>query len=185
MQETYSKIPSKVKYNNCICPNAKLLIVGDGPSADELKDLTLKLNLENNVIFAGKVMLDEVKYYYQISDMFVTASRSETQGLTVIEAMAAGIPPLCIDDESFRGTVTDELNGRVFKNQEEYVNQVTEFYENKKMIDTYSKQARVQAEHCSSRSYALSVLEVYQRALKEKKEKTGLFTKIANFFKGE
>ena len=103
----------------------------------------------------------------------------------LIEAMAAGVPPLCIDDESFRGTVTDELNGRVFKNQEEYVNQVTEFYENKKMIDTYSKQARVQAEHCSSRSYASSVLEVYQRALKEKKEKTGLFTKIANFFKGE
>ena len=105
--------------------------------------------------------------------------------VTISPWMAAGVPPLCIDDDSFRGTVTDELNGRVFNNQEEYINQVIEFYENKKIIDAYSKQARVQAEHCSSRSYASSVLEVYQRALKEKKERTGIITKIVNFFKGE
>ena len=163
----------------------KLLIVGDGPDKQKYEQLAENLGLKENVIFNGKAAWQEIPIYYHASNVFATASTTETQGLTVIEAMAAGIPPLCIDDESFRGTVTDELNGRVFKNQEEYVNQVTEFYENKKMIDTYSKQARVQAEHCSSRSYALSVLEVYQRALKEKKEKTGLFTKIANFFKGE
>ena len=163
----------------------KLLIVGDGPDKQKYEQLAENLGLKENIIFNGKAAWEEIPIYYHASNVFATASTTETQGLTVIEAMAAGIPPLCIDDESFRGTVTDELNGRVFKNQEEYVNHVTEFYENKKMIDTYSKQARVQAEHCSSRSYASSVLEVYQRALKEKKEKTGLFTKIANFFKGE
>ena len=132
-----------------------------------------------------KAAWEEIPIYYHASNVFSTASTTETQGLTVIEAMAAGVPPLCIDDDSFRGTVTDELNGRVFKTQEEYINQVIDFYENKKTIEVYSKQARVQAEHCSSCSYASSVLEVYQRALKEKKEKTGIFTKIANFFKGE
>lgn len=163
----------------------KLLIVGDGPDKQKYEQLAENLGLKDNIIFNGKAAWEEIPIYYHASNVFATASTTETQGLTVIEAMAAGVPPLCIDDDSFRGTVTDELNGRVFKNQEEYINQVTEFYENKKIIDAYSKQARVQAEHCSSRSYASSVLEVYQRALKEKKERTGIFTKIVNFFKGE
>lgn len=163
----------------------KLLIVGDGPDKQKYEQLAENLGLKDNIIFNGKAAWEEIPIYYHASNVFATASTTETQGLTVIEAMAAGVPPLCIDDDSFRGTVTDELNGRVFKNQEEYINQVIEFYENKKIIDAYSKQARVQAEHCSSRSYASSVLEVYQRALKEKKERTGIFTKIVNFFKGE
>ena len=163
----------------------KLLIVGDGPDKQKYEQLAETLGLKDNIIFNGKAAWEEIPIYYHASNVFATASTTETQGLTVIEAMAAGVPPLCIDDESFRGTVTDELNGRVFKNKEEYINQITEFYENKKIIDAYSKQARVQAEHCSSRSYASSVIEVYQRALKEKKERQSLFTKIANFFKGE
>ena len=163
----------------------KLLIVGDGPDKQKYEQLAENLGLKDNIIFNGKAAWEEIPIYYHASNVFATASTTETQGLTVIEAMAAGVPPLCIDDESFRGTVTDELNGRVFKNQEEYINQITELYENKKIIDVYSKQARVQAEHCSSRSYASSVIEVYQRALKEKKERQSLFTKITNFFKGE
>ena len=163
----------------------KLLIVGDGPDKQKYEQLAENLGLKDNIIFNGKAAWEEIPIYYHASSVFATASTTETQGLTVIEAMAAGVPPLCIDDDSFRGTVTDELNGRVFNNQEEYINQVIEFYENKKIIDAYSKQARVQAEHCSSRSYASSVLEVYQRALKEKKERTGIITKIVNFFKGE
>ena len=163
----------------------KLLIVGDGPDKQKYEQLAENLGLKDNIIFNGKAAWEEIPIYYHASNVFATASTTETQGLTVIEAMAAGVPPFCIDDESFRGTVTDELNGRVFKNQEEYINQITELYENKKIIDVYSKQARVQAEHCSSRSYASSVIEVYQRALKEKKERQSLFTKITNFFKGE
>ena len=163
----------------------KLLIVGDGPDKQKYEQLAESLGLKDNVIFNGKAAWEEIPIYYHASNIFATASTTETQGLTVIEAMAAGVPPLCIDDDSFKGTVTNELNGRIFKEEAEYINQVIEFYENKKTIEKYSKQARVQAEHCSSRSYALSVLEVYDRALKEKKEKQSILTKIANFFRGE
>ena len=61
----------------------------------------------------------EIPNYYQLADLFVTASKTETQGLTVIEAMAASKPPICIDDESFNLTVTDDLNGKIFKNKRE------------------------------------------------------------------
>ena len=170
-----------VEYND----NIKLLIVGDGPDKEKYENLSRSLGLEKNIIFNGKAAWEEIPIYYHAANVFATASTTETQGLTVIEAMAAGVPPLCINDESFIGTITDQLNGRIFTNEEEYIEQIKEFYENKKQREIYSKQARVQAEHCSSRSYAERVTEVYERAIKEKKEKESLFTKITKFFKGE
>lgn len=170
-----------VEYDNDI----KLLIVGDGPDKEKYEQLSKSLGLEENIIFNGKAAWEEIPVYYHACNVFATASTTETQGLTVIEAMAAGVPPLCIDDDSFKGTVTDGLNGKIFKNEEQYISEVKELYEDKKELSIYSKQARVQAEHCSSRAYASSVIEVYNRALKEKKEKQGIFKKIINFFKGE
>lgn len=163
----------------------KLLIVGDGPDKEKYERLAQEKGLEKNIIFNGKAAWEEMPIYYHAADIFATASTTETQGLTVIEAMAAGVPPLCIDDESFKGTVTDELNGRIFKTEEQYIGQVISFYKNKDERKFYSNQARVQAEHCSSKSYAERVEEVYQRALKDKKEKQGFFSKITAFFKGE
>ena len=88
--------------------NAKLLIVGDGPDKEKFEGIAKDLKIENNVIFTGKVAWSEVPYYYHISDIFTTASTSETQGLTVIEAMASEIVPVVINDTAFQGTVTNE-----------------------------------------------------------------------------
>ncbi len=80
-------------------PNMKLLIVGDGPDTNMLKELVNKLNIKDNVIFAGKVSLNDVSKYYQLGNIFVTASTTETQGLTVVEAMSASLPIVAINDE--------------------------------------------------------------------------------------
>lgn len=167
--------------------NIKLLIVGDGPDKENYEKQAKELKIDKNTIFTGKVAWEEIPIYYHCSNLFATASKTETQGLTVIEAMAAGITPLCIKDESFLGTVTDELNGRIFNNEEEFYNQVIELYENNELRKKYNKQARVQAEHCSDASYAERVLEVYKRAIKEKKEEDrfGILSKIIKKIKGE
>ena len=62
--------------------NIKFLLVGDGPSKEPLEQLTKDLSLENKVIFTGKVPWNEVPKYYNIADVFVNASLTETQGLT-------------------------------------------------------------------------------------------------------
>lgn len=172
-----------VSYNDKI----KLLIVGDGPDKEKYEKLSESLGLSENIVFNGKAAWEEIPLYYHTANLFATASTTETQGLTVIEAMASNVPPLCIEDDSFKGTVTDELNGRFFKTEDEYINQVINFYESKPEIENYGKQARVQAEHCSSKSYAERVLEVYNRAIKEKnkEEKYGIVSKIMNLFKGD
>ena len=159
--------------------NIKLIIIGDGPESDEYKQLVKKHKLEDNIIFTGKIPWEEVPCYYQLADVFATASTSETQGLTVIEAMAGGVAPICIDDESFTTTVVDGLNGRIFKNKKGYIKAVYELYEDNSKLRKLSHQARLNAERHSSKYYAEGVLDVYEHAIGNRKEKFN----ILNVFK--
>lgn len=167
--------------------NIRLLIVGDGPDKEKYEHLAESLNLGDRVIFNGKAAWEEIPVYYHTADLFATASTSETQGLTVIEAMASGITPLCINDESFQGTVTNDLNGIIFENEEQYISSVLELISNQALKTRIDSQARIQAEHCSSRAYATGVLEVYERAIKdfESKDRFGIISKIIKKIKGE
>lgn len=146
--------------------NAKLLIVGDGPDADSLKKLVKKNGIENNVIFTGKVPWTEITKYYHLADIFATASRTETQGLTVIEAMAASLPVAAVDDESFRNVVIDDLNGYLFNTKKEYIKAVESLFNDKGKLKKFSHQARINAEGYSSKYFAEKVLDVYKMAIK-------------------
>ena len=139
----------------------KLMIVGNGPDLEKFKKMVKKLNLEERVIFTGAIPHYEIASYYAVSNIFVTASVTETQGLTVIEAMAASIPVVCADDESFKDAVIDGLNGKVFKNDKEYVSAIEKLYKNKEQYKVMCKQARVTAESHSLKYYAEKILDVY------------------------
>ena len=76
-----------------------LLIVGDGPSRLSLESYASDLSMNQDIRFAGMVPRDNINYYYRLSDVFVSASNSETQGLTYIEALSNGIPLICKKDE--------------------------------------------------------------------------------------
>ena len=165
--------------------NAKLLIVGDGPDKDKFLDMSKDLGLKKDVIFTGKVPWDEVQNYYHIADIFTSASTSETQGLTIIEAMAAGVVPVCINDEAFTSTITDKLNGYIYNDEDEYIAIIEKLVKNNKDRVNIGNQARAQAEHLGSNNYAARVLEVYRRAIKGKnKYKYGIFSKMIEKIKG-
>lgn len=166
--------------------NINLIIIGDGPDMEEYKNTVSRLKIDNNVIFVGKVPWDSVPLYYRLADVFATASHTETQGLTVIEAMAASVAPICIDDESFRNTVIDGLNGRIFKEQSEYENIVIELYKNRKLLNQLQKQARLNAEVHSSKYYGESVLDVYKHAIEHKQnDNYGVIGKLVDKFKNK
>ncbi len=164
----------------------KLLIVGDGPDLNDNKKYVRDNKLEKQVIFTGKVPWENIPEYYLISDVFATASTSETQGLTVIEAMAASLPVICINDESFKETVIDNLNGKIFEDKEGYQKAVIELYKNKKLYAQLSKQAKNSAITHSSKYFASQVLEVYNIAIKNYKGlKIPMIEKIKTIFKGD
>ena len=148
--------------------NCKLIIVGDGPDMDMYQKLAKKNKIEDKVIFTGKVPWKEVPIYYNLADVFATASHTETQGLTVIEAMAASLPVVALDDESFRNTVIDGLTGYLFKSKKEYEAKMIELVLDKVKREKMGKQSRVNSETYSSKYFAERVLSVYNLALQDK-----------------
>ncbi len=100
--------------------NARLLIVGGGPARENLEKLAGELGVTEKVVFAGMVDPDTVARYYQLGDLFVCASNSETQGLTYIEAAANCLPELCRNDPCFDGVVLEGENGFRYESYEEY-----------------------------------------------------------------
>lgn len=97
-----------------------LLIVGDGPAKKDLEELSAKLGVADHVIFTGRVDPSEVHKYYQLGDIFVSASTSETQGLTYIEAAANGLPLLCRRDPCLDGVLIEGCNGYEYEAEQEF-----------------------------------------------------------------
>lgn len=100
-------------------PNAKLVIVGDGPVRRDLQELTEKLGMGENILFTGAVEWEKISSYYQLADVFVSASTTETQGLTYAEAMASRLPVVAKQDESIEGFLTDGETAALFKEDNE------------------------------------------------------------------
>lgn len=148
-------------------PFCKLMIIGDGPDREHFDKLIKKYNLSNNVKLVGKVTWDEIPKYYQVANVFATASRSETQGLTIIEAMASSLPVVAADDDSFIEIVVDDLNGYLFKNKKQYKTIIENLLNNSEKVKYLGKQARISAENYSSKYFAEKILKVYQTAIKE------------------
>lgn len=100
------------------------MIVGSGPDYEKYINLSISLGIKNNVIFTNAIPWNDIPLYYQVADVFVTASTSETQGLTVIEAMAASLPVICANDEAFNKIVVNGINGFLFNNSDEYIEDI-------------------------------------------------------------
>lgn len=146
-------------------PDTKMIVVGDGPELKSLMELVCDNKLDKNVIFTGKVPWVEIPKYYHLASVFATASTTETQGLTVIEAMAASKPVVAIKDESFETVITNGQDGFLFETQEDYQKLVTKLYENKSFAKMISKQARITANSYNPKVYAKRVMEVYKNVI--------------------
>jgi 1,2-diacylglycerol 3-alpha-glucosyltransferase len=166
-------------------PHLKLLIVGDGPDHDKYADYIKENKLDKNIILNGKAAWSDMPLYYHCANVFTTASTTETQGLTIIEAMAASVVPLCIEDQAFHSMITEDLNGKFFTDEKSYQEQILYFLNHPDKLKGYDKEARIQAEHYSSSNYADRVLEVYKRAIidKAQEDRFGIVSKIGKKIK--
>ena len=117
--------------------------------------------------FRLKVPYENVPYYYNLGTVFVTASTTETQGLTLIEAMSTSMPVVCIDDESFRNTIIDGLNGFTFNNKKEYRKEIDDLINDNKLLKKLGEQAKISTSEYSSKYYAERVLDVYKKTIEE------------------
>lgn len=89
----------------------RLLMIGDGPDRGKLQTMACDLGLGDDVVFTGCVPHDEMADYYNACDAFVFASKSETQGIVLLEAMAAGLPVVAVDACGVCDVVANNRNG--------------------------------------------------------------------------
>lgn len=165
--------------------NIKFLIIGDGPDFESYKQLVDKYKMDEHIILTGRVPWEDIPKYYQLADIFLTASKSETQGLTVVEAMAASVPPIAIDDESFRNVIINDLNGNIFRTKKELRTIIMDLKNNPEKLNSMKRQARVNSEMYSSKIFAESILHVYNFALKNKKSRYFPLRKLVDKVKKE
>lgn len=144
----------------------RLVIVGGGPGLDDLKALAQSLGVSEDIYFAGAKSAEEVPYYYHACDAFVSASVSETQGLTYIEAMAASLPVLARYDKNLDGIINHGQNGFFFKDEKELAQEV------EKMLDldltSMKEQAYQDSRQYSSEVFYERIKMVYDAAIKDK-----------------
>jgi phosphatidylinositol alpha 1,6-mannosyltransferase len=93
----------------------QLLITGKGKDRKNLEAIALKNGITEKVIFTGVVPKSELKDLYRISDIFLTASMVELQGLSIMEAMASGLPIVASNSMAIPELVKDADNGFLFE----------------------------------------------------------------------
>lgn len=150
-----------------INPDIKCLIVGGGPQLEELIESVENDPISEYIIFTGPQSGEYVPAHYHISDMFISASLSETQGLTYIEAMASSIPVIARYDNQLADVIIDQVNGFFFKNEDELPDLIL-----KAMSCDLSKMkaaALAKAKEYSGETFAEKVLDVYHNAIIIKK----------------
>ena len=122
----------------------------------------MELGISEHVIFTGMVAPKEVQKYYQLADVFVNASISETQGLTYIEAAANGLPLLCRKDPCLNDVIKDGVNGYEYNNEKEFVEKLTDILMNTEWRKEASEQSEKIAESFGKEHFVESVETIYE-----------------------
>lgn len=144
--------------------NVKLVIIGGGPDKDNLEKKVESFNLEGRIIFTGPKPWDDIGLYYRIGDVFVSGSTSETQGLTYIEAMAAGLPVVARDDKCLDEILDIGKNGYKFTTKDELIHGLDAIlYESSDI--PYGENARIKMQKYSTEEFAKNILNVYEEVM--------------------
>jgi 1,2-diacylglycerol 3-alpha-glucosyltransferase len=175
IQAILKHLPSVISEN----PNVKLVVVGDGPYLGELKELTKELNLEKVVTFTGMIPHDDVALYYKACDFFISASTSETQGLTYIESIASGKPIIAHGNPYLDDLINNKMFGTLYYYESDLADAIldaiadTPKMEKEKLQD---KMYEISAEHFGKSVYAF-YLDVLISEETRKQEKFSLTVK--------
>lgn len=152
----------------------RFLIIGEGHQRDRLQGLINERGLEQQVTLVGSVPPDEMATYYRLGDIFLFASKSETQGMVILEAMAAGLPVVAVRSSGIDDVVRQGYNG--FKTPEKrdaWRDQVKRLLEDEVLRRELSAHALEFAQDYSVDQFARDVKTIYATLLASAHSKSG------------
>jgi glycosyltransferase involved in cell wall biosynthesis len=148
--------------------NAWFLVVGDGPSREEMEKIMVSHEVAARVRFAGKLTGSALHDAYAAMDVFAFASKSETQGMVLAEAMAAGNLVIALDATGAREIVRDKENGRLLSADAatlDFSRALNQVVRNAQLREKWSKNARAQAANFDRAVTSVRALEFYREVL--------------------
>lgn len=152
---------AKVKAN---IPTSTLVLTAQGPLEAQLKKMVLQmgLSLEADVVFTGALPFESLVNVYYSADLFVFSSVTETQGLVLIEAMAAGLPVVAVRANGVNDMVNDNVEGILTDcNQDEFAQAICRVLNDDSMYRRFKLNARMKAESLSSTNMAQKLEDIY------------------------
>lgn len=153
-------------YDKLHIEKLKFILVGGGPYLESLKEYSKKI--DKRIYFAGMVKPKEVNNYYRMADAFVSASKSETQGLTYYEAMSNGTLAICRKDLCLDQVIIDDFNGYQYKDFYDFEKFLQIIFSDDKKREELSQNARDYAlENFSIDSFGKKCEEIYKKALEK------------------
>lgn len=144
-------------------PDFYLIIVGDGPHRNILETLAKGYNLKH-VLFVGEVPHTETNSYYQMADLYVSASDSESQGLTYLESLANRLPIIAKRNSYLSSIINESRYGYLYEEPETLAEGVTNFY-NQLLSSEISEIKQADIDAISVKHFAESALEFYQELI--------------------
>lgn len=161
----------------------KLVIVGGGPYLEILREKASKLNLQPDIRFVGMVSPEETYKYYQLGQVFATASTSETQGLTYIEALASSLPVVCRYDNCVDGLIVNNETGFTYTNEQEFTSYMTRIFYDNELRKRLSSGAIKMAEEYSAENFGQNISNVYLKNYSKCVDLIPREVKIKNFIR--
>jgi len=144
----------------------RLMIVGGGMFLEEMKILAAQMGIGQSVIFTGWIPFDEMRDFYAAADIFTFASRTETQGISIAEALAAGLPCVVVGAMGAAEAVTDGVEAFVVPpREEEFRSAVSRLIRDPKLRQTMSENARRKAPGLSCKATTDALLELYAQLI--------------------
>lgn len=145
-------------------PEARFLVIGGGPSEDTLKELFARHGIAERLVLAGKQTGRAVSDAYAAMNVFAFASFSETQGLVLTEAMAAGRPVIALVASGVREVVRDGRNGILLPARtpaSRFAEKLAHLHATPDLVRTLGEEARKTAETFSKERCADQALAYY------------------------
>lgn len=143
--------------------SARLLIVGGGPKLESLQQQVKDFGLEGRVVFTGSVPCESIHRYYQASDLFVSSSIRESQGLGFVEAMASGLPVLLCEDGSLGFSIEDSGCGFLYQDEKRFVSILTALINNPSRIKEMGERAKEASERFNLQQWAFLLSSICSR----------------------
>lgn len=146
--------------------NAHLLFIGGGPEEESLKEQAARSSAAQRIHFTGMIAHTDMPRRLAMCDLFVTASVTEVHPLSVIEAMAAGLPALGIQSVGVGDTIEDGLTGLLtVQDQAAFAAQMTRLCLDKPLRQKMGAAAREASEKYAVERTTGILLEHYQQLI--------------------